>query len=113
MQEYFLKNPRLGGLFLMLLSAAATYWQYTSIMAHVAANEKISLSYLIVLSVAMLMGGLMMLIFGPTAQVYSEGLKGRQKTPKDYAIIGVMVLPGFAAYFWIQHILEGLGYVFK
>ena len=44
------------------------------------------------------------------ARSFSQGLRTRKKTAKDYVVIAAVVVPALAGYFWMVWKLKELGY---
>jgi hypothetical protein len=106
------KYPRYGGFFIFVLSAGLSTWFYQNAVDRAAArtSDAVGIPFGFAALVSIAVVGLAAMIFGKKMQEYSAGLKNRQKTIKDYLIIGSLLAPGFAAMFFLKHQLAQLGY---
>jgi hypothetical protein len=106
------KYPRVGGFILFAIGASVSAWFYQSTIERAASHtdETIGLPFAFAALVALSCIGLAAMVLGERMQVYSRGLRDREKTIKDFVIIGLFVLPGFVAFYLLSERLAQLGY---
>jgi hypothetical protein len=106
------KYPRIGGFILFAFGASVSAWFYQSTIDRAAshADKTIALPFGFAVLVASSCLGLAMMVLGERLQAYSRGLRDREKTIKDFVIIGLFLLPGFVAFYLLSEQLAQLGY---
>jgi hypothetical protein len=106
------KYPRAGGFIIFAVAALLSAWFYQNTLDSAAKHvqDTIYVPHAFAVLVAFACLGIGMMILGEKMQAYSKGLRGRKLGIKDFLIIGTFVVPGFIAFFFLQHQLGQLGY---
>lgn len=110
--ELLKDKPRIAGVIALLVGSGGAYWfyQYTMEEAMKHEAETIYMPHGFALLVAFALLGVALILFGEKLRDYSKGLKDRKKTLKDWLLIGCFVVPGIAAFLFLQYQLNQIGY---
>lgn len=110
--ELLKDKPRIAGIIAFLLGSGASVWFYNYTMEEAMKHEKetIYMPHGFAFFVAFALLGLAMIIFGKKVTDYSKGLRGRKKTLKDWVLIACFVVPGVAAFLFLEYQLKQIGY---
>lgn len=107
------KGTRWVGFLLFTIGIGLTSYFYDHEMTLAKAHSpQVSLNSTIIFFPAFSAMGLLLLIFGQKVRAYSEGLKSRKKTWKDFLLVALILSPGFLVYLVLKGQLEQLGFRF-
>ncbi len=107
-----LDKPRIAGVLALLIGGGGSVWFYNAAMSEAITHEKetIIMPHGFAFLVAFAILGIGLILFGQKLSDYSKGLRGRKKTLKDWLLIGCFVVPGIAAFLFMEYQLKQLGY---
>ncbi len=107
------KYPRVGGAVMAVCSFSIASWFWDGTIEGAAAGKSalaLPAGFAMLISLGCL--GVAAMVFGEKIQRFSQELKLRRKTKKDYFLIALFLLPGLIAYFFLRQRLVEIGYQF-
>ena len=111
------RRTRIGGAFILLVSAFLAKVAIVDTLQEAERHEarELSVSFAVAIVPAALLLGMVMLLGGGRIVGWAKrlGMERRpdgSRSPSTWLITGLMMAPGFALYFWLEHRLAELGY---
>jgi hypothetical protein len=115
LKAYFRANPRMAGLFLLLMSLGFGKFFILDVISKAQAHSAdVSISMkAVVLGIAFFLFGMILTILGPIGSALLNPAPGTRKIPPlGWAIAISVFVASFGFYFWFQHYIEAFGYKF-
>jgi hypothetical protein len=115
-KEYFRRNPRVAGLFLLMICGIFSKFTIFDVIAaakqHATSGVSISMKGILLCVAFSIIGGIM-LILGPVGSAWVRPVPGTKKlSPIGWVFVLLICGCSFAFYFWFKSYIESFGYAF-